>query len=266
MASKAALQKKRDTYEIDDADRPNGERWVSMSNALTRAGQGLSLAEKRIVMMAVAQLDSVRSVRPGESSPSVRLVATDYAETFGVDPDTAYDQLQAAAKTLYERSITFFDPPTQNRRHKEPAVVKMRWVGSVKYHAGEGWCELYFWWQVVPHLMGLRKHFTSYQLKQASALRSVYSWRLLELLTKFEKTGWAEYSVEDYAKAMDAPETYLADFGRLRTKMIEPAVKELVQKDGWLIEWTPIKAGRRVKAVRFTFMRNPQGSLALGSQ
>lgn len=37
--------------------------------------------------------------------------------------------------------------------------------------------------------------------------------------------------------------------------MIEPAVKELTQKDGWSITWTPIKAGRRVKAVRFEFGR-----------
>jgi plasmid replication initiation protein len=43
--------------------------------------------------------------------------------------------------------------------------------------------------------------------------------------------------------------------------MIEPAVKELTEKDGWLIQWEAVKAGRKVKAIRFTFMRNPQGSL-----
>lgn len=266
MASKTAVQKKCLEYEIEAADRPDGDRWVSMSNALTKAGQGLSLSEKRLLMMAVSQLDSRRAVRPGESPPAVRIIATDYAQTFGVDPDTAYDQLQAASKVLYERSITFLDPPAKNRRHKEPAVAKMRWVGSVKYHQGEGWCELYFWWQVVPHLMGLKNYFTSYQLKQASALRSIYSWRLLELLTKFEKTGWAEYSVEDYARAMDAPETYSSDFGKIRVKMIEPAVKELMEKDGWLIDWKPIKAGRKVKSIRFEFMRNPQDSLNFDRQ
>ena len=38
-------------------------------------------------------------------------------------------------------------------------------------------------------------------------------------------------------------------------------MKELQEKDGWLIQWLPIKAGRKVKAVRFTFMRDPQGRL-----
>ena len=115
----------------------------------------------------------------------------------------------------------------------------------------------------MPLLVGLRKQFTTYQLQQASALRSVYSWRLLELLMRFKSSGKAEYTVEDFAASMDATEKQRADFSKLRTKMIEPAVKELTEKDGWLIQWEPIKAGRKVKAVRFTFMRNPQGSLDL---
>ena len=62
---------------------------------------------------------------------------------------------------------------------------------------------------------------------------------------------------------MDATEKQRSDFGKIRTKIIEPAVKELTQKDSWLIQCEPIKAGRKVKAVRFTFMRNPQRTLDL---
>ena len=110
----------------------------------------------------------------------------------------------------------------------------------------------------MPHLVGLKKQFTSYQLAQASALRSIYSWRLLELLTRFEANGWAEYDIEDFATAMDATENQRSDFGKIRTKIIEPAVKELIEKDGWIIEWKPIKAGRKVKVLRFDFSRDRQ--------
>jgi hypothetical protein len=44
----------------------SGERWVTMANALARAGHGLTLAEKRLVMLAVSKLDSRRSLAPGE--------------------------------------------------------------------------------------------------------------------------------------------------------------------------------------------------------
>jgi len=247
-------------YDAGDLERPAGERWVTMSNALTRAGHGLTLAEKRIVAAAVSKLDSRRVLKPGEV-PRTRITAMEYAETFSVDLDTAYDQLQAAAKALYKRSITFFEPAhKRNGKPLPPTMVQMRWVGSVKYQKGEGWVELAWWPDLLRHLVGLRAQFTSYQLQQASALRSAYSWKLLELLTRFQSTGWAEYDIEDFKASMDAPPS-LSDFGQVKRRIIEPAVKELIEKDGWLIQWQPIKAGRKVKAIRFTFMLDPQGRL-----
>jgi plasmid replication initiation protein len=79
---------------------------------------------------------------------------------------------------------------------------------------------------------------------------------------RFQSTGWAEYSIEDFKASMDAPAS-LSDFGQVKRRIIDPAVKELTEKDGWVIQWQPIKAGRKVKALRFTFMRDPQGQLPL---
>src|SRR5690606_32940643 len=227
------------------------------SNALTRAGHGLTLAEKRVVAIAVSKLDSRRQLPPGQV-PRTKITAAEYAEAFGVDLDTAYDQLQSAARGLYNRSITFYEPAwKRNGKPLPPTRVQMRWVGSVKYQDGEGWVEIAWWPDLMRHLTGLKRQFTSYQLQQASALRSVYSWRLLELLMRFESTGWAEYTIEDFAASMDATEKQRENFANIRRKIIEPAVKELTEKGGWLIQWQPIKAGRKVKALRFTFIRDP---------
>jgi plasmid replication initiation protein len=261
----AFKQHKTKIYELNDLDRPTGERWVTMSNALTRAGQGLSLSEKRIVMLAVSKLDSMKILRPGDVLASVKITAAEYAETYGLDPSSgvAYEALQDAAKALYNRSITFFEPAhKRGGKTLKPIRTDMRWVGRCQYHEGEGWVQLAWWPELVPSLVGLRKQFTTYQLQQASALRSVYSWRLLELLTRFKSTGKAEYTIEDFKASMDAPAS-LSDFGQVKRRIIDPAVKELTEKDGWLIQWEPIKAGRKVKSLRFTFMRDPQGSLPL---
>lgn len=257
MARKTPASHALENYDPGDVERPHGERWVTMSNALTRAGHGLTLAEKRIIATAVSKLDSRKALGPGEV-PRTRITAAEYAETFEVDMDTAYDQLQAAAKALYNRSITFYEPAHVRRgKPLPPTKVQMRWIGSAKYQQGEGWVELAWWPDLLRHLTGLKKQFTSYQLQQASALRSAYSWKLLELLTRFESTGQAEYTIEDFKASMDAPPS-LTDFGQVKRRIIEPAVKELTEKDGWRIQWRPIKAGRRVKAVRFDFKRNEQ--------
>jgi plasmid replication initiation protein len=236
---------------------------VTMSNALTRAAHGLSLPEKRIVMCAVAKLDA-RKPHPAGTVLITKVTAAEYAESFKIDTTSAYEQLKDGGKELYQRSITFFQAAhNRNGKPLAPTRTTMRWIGQATYHDGEGWIEVHWWHAVVPHLTGLRKQFTKVQLEQASALRSIYSWKLLELLMRFQGTGWAEYDIEDFAEAMEATDKQRADFNAIRRKMIEPAIQELQQKDGWVIKWEPIKAGRRVKAVRFEFRRDNQLTLAL---
>ncbi len=234
-------------------------RLVTMSNGLIRAGHGLTLAEKRLVATGVSKLDS-RTMTT--LAPRTRVTAAEFAETFGLDINTAYEQLASAGKQLYNRSITFYEAAhKRNGKPLPPTRITMRWVGDVRYQTGEGWIELGWHSPLLPHLLGLRKQFTSYALAQATALRSASSWRLLELLMRFKSTGWAEYTIEDFCESMEATAKQREDFAAIRRKIIEPAVRELSAKGGWLIDWKPIKANRKVVAVRFDFKRNPQQNL-----
>jgi plasmid replication initiation protein len=259
MKINKSLEYKLNNYLV--TEKSVGKQWISMSNALARAGHGLTLSEKRIVFAAMAKLDSYKPVYPGDV-PVTKITALEYSEIFDVTLDTAYDQLQAASKVLYNRSIKFYEP-AYGRKGKpiEPTTVHMRWVGSVHYHEGEGWVELHWWPKLVKHLTGLRRQFTSYQLQHANALRSVYSWKLLELLMHFKSSGWAEYSIEDFLISMDATEKYGSNFAKLRTKVIEPAVNELTEKAGWKIQWEAIKVGRKVRTIKFGFIPGSQESL-----
>jgi plasmid replication initiation protein len=72
---------------------------------------------------------------------------------------------------------------------------------------------------------------------------------------RFKTTGWAEYTVEDFNVSMDVPKDYINDFGQVKRSIIEPAVRELIKKDHWKIEWNTTKAGRKVKSIRFDFSR-----------
>lgn len=236
----------------------SAERHVTLSNVLVRAAQGLTLAEKRIMSACISQLDSRR--RPDPYKPlTVKLYAHDFAETFDIHPDTAYDELQSAAKVLRDRLIRYENPEAPKHRR----VVEMRWVGRVTYAKGEGWLELAFWHEVVPHLVMLREKFTTYRLSQAAGLRSLYSWRLLELLMQFKSTGLVRIPIEEFWAAVEAPASCRNDFGRLRVRVIEPAVKELGEKDGLLIEWERSREGRKVVGLEFRFSPNPQGALDL---
>lgn len=264
MTATRATAKALQNYDAESTGRKPGERWITMNNALTRASHGLTLAEKRLVMLALSKIDS-RKPPPQRSMHHLgvsRISAQDFAEAYQVSTDTAYDQLQSAGKNLRKRYISFFEPASKRSgKQLHPTIVEMNWVSVVRYQRGEGWIELTWVPELLPNLMGLSKQFTSYQLGQASALRSVYSWKLLELLMRFKSTGIAQYSIEDFCHSMDATAKQREDFGKIRTKIIEPAVKELREKDHWDIEWAGLKEGRKVTGLRFTFKRNPQQPL-----
>lgn len=243
---------------VDESELALPDRTVTLSNVLVRAAQGLTLAEKRIMSACVAQLHKKRVPDPYKPL-TVKLYAHEFAETFGISPNTAYEELQAAAKVLRDRLIRYENPTAPKNRR----VVEMRWVGRVTYAKGEGWLELAFWHEVVPHLVMLEEKFTSYRLSQAAGLRSLYSWRLLELLAQFKTTGLLRMDVTEFMDAVDAPPSCRKDFFNLRNRVIEPAVKELTEKDGLLITWKPVKAGRKVTGLEFRFKPDPQGRLEL---
>ena len=230
------------------------ERCVNMSNALIRAAQSLSLSEKRLLMLGVSKLDTKKP--PSPDNMAVSITAREFAEQFGVSLDTAYNELKTASKQLFHRYISFYWDNNQN-------FTQMHWVGQATYRDKEGVIKLEFWHKLAPQLFELSSLFTSYRLSRAAALRSVYSWRLFELLMQFKKTGWLRISIEEFCHAVEAPERYRKDFGQLRRSVIEPAVKEIREKDGLNVIWDVEKAGRKVKTLSFKFPLEHQVALPL---
>ena len=153
---------------------PTGPK-VTMHNTLVRASHGLNLGEKRLVSIAVSKLSHTAAVLPGKP---IRISAHEFAEAYGLDQSDAYKQLRAAQDKLWHRTIRHIEHYGSNGSKVE--VVRMRWVTSARYKDHEGEIGISFAPEIAQFLVQLKKHFTSYQLKQASALRSVYSWRLFE--------------------------------------------------------------------------------------
>ena len=251
------MDSKRQSMTYSASDYPLSEMQVNMSNALTRSAHSLNLSEKRIIAACIAKTDQMPGLEEVKRRKAwlVKLTAKDYAETFGVDLNTAYEQLKDGAKNLFQRYIH-----TTRMTRKGPKVHECRWVGAVHYHEGEGTVELDWWHEVVPHLFGLGEHFTRYKLWQASALRSVYSWRLFELLQSWRSEGRYEVAIEDFCLVMDVPDSYRKNFKEIRTRVIEPAILELTEKNNMTITWQPQNAGRKVIGLVFKFEGETQTS------
>lgn len=125
------------------------ERYVTLRNDLVVASHGLkTLAEQRIVKSCAAKLDSVRL---DQGRYKIKLSAAEYADTFGLDTNTAYEQLKAVSKSLLDRIIRREE---QTRRGMK--VHLDHWVSGITYHEGEAWVELRFSHEATPYLTMLR--------------------------------------------------------------------------------------------------------------
>jgi plasmid replication initiation protein len=250
--------------KIDQPPQNDIERHVSMSNRLARSTHGLNLAEKRLVAMGLAGTDSVgldHLQLATNAGWKMRVRALEYAESFDLHPTTAYEQMRAAAEKLFERYVRY----EVKGRRGELVERKFRWVSGAIYADGEGYVELNFSPEIAPHLLGLRKHFTSYKLRQAAAFDTVYAWRLFELLKSWQSTGVYRTDIEAFQEAMEAPPSCRKDFKAMRVRVIEPAVASICAKASMVVEWAPIRSGsRRVTGLEFRFAADPQTRIDMG--
>lgn len=221
---------------------------ISISNEIIRSAQGLNLWEKRVLMLAVSKIDSKAAVTLGAGE--VTLKVTDLVSLYGVNKDSAYQEAKKAAEGIMKRQIRL--------KPNDAETNLIQWVIESTYKPREGLINVEVHPKLIPHLQALKAHFTSYKLSRVSGLQSVYSWRLFELLMQFKRTGLLNIPIDDFYHAMDAPESLRANFSNLRNRVIEPAVKEIREKDGLMVEWEAIKAGRKVKALKFTFPTEQQ--------
>lgn len=250
--------------ELEHAESANlGNCVVHLSNALIRAGHALTLIEKRVVSAAVATVDSRKGFKQhAHLAPftKLRITAAEYAETFEVDEKHAYEHLKKAADHLFERYVSIKQPAKRGER-----IIKFRWVSSVTYAQGEGFIELSFTPEVYPHLHALSGTYTRYKLRNAAALRSIYSWRLYELAK-----SWLTYSTEgkplrinltNLRNTLEVPEKYKWD--DMRKRAIDPAIAEIAQHAGLQISYTVIKTGRTITALDMSVTEISQMNLPL---
>ncbi|MCH8500092.1 MAG: replication initiation protein [Marinobacter sp.] len=220
---------------------------VAKGNALIEASYKLSLNEQRLLLAVIARIDSRRSMREYKFS----VTAHEFAETFQIELHTAYEALQDAAASLFERDIRTYDG-----RHRE----RFRWVDRISYVDGESRVELNFTIHVAAYLTQLHKEFTAYGLAQVSNLKSVYSIRVFEMLMQYRKTGWLQISLDDFRGRLMLEDAYTR-FDNLKARVIKPAVSELEEKSNLNIQWRAVKNGRKIVALRFDFAESEQPDL-----
>lgn len=224
---------------------------VIKTNKLNTALQNLSLAEMRLVQVAIVDC---RDTQAGLSpSKPLRVTALRYAEAFGIEPQTAYEALISAEKTLFERRFTFI-----NERQNE---VKSRWLSQVEYVKGEGAIELIFSPAVINEITridGFKDRFTSYLLEQTASLNSVYSVRIYELLVQWLSARKATFELETFRAQIGIGVNEYKRMSDFKKRILDLAVNEINKKTDLTVSYKNKTQGRKVVGFNFTIKQKPQ--------
>ncbi|NCD35192.1 MAG: RepB family plasmid replication initiator protein [Spartobacteria bacterium] len=107
-----------------------------------------------------------------------------------------------------------------------------------------------------PHYLSLKEGlFTQYSLFEFLMLPSVYSQRVFELLKSWDDKPEIILELDNLYKILDVPDSHKKDFRNFRIRVLEKAYKDIHKHTSLKYEWEPIKKGRAVCGIKFTFSK-----------
>lgn len=128
-------------------------------------------------------------------------------------------------------------------------LSKFRWFNDTVYHKGQGKVQLYLSRSLEQYLIGMTENFTKYELYNIMALKSKYSIRLFELFKSYAFQTQKQFDIDDL-KCLLYCENY-KNFKDFRTRVLEPAIKEINEYTELEIQYELATKGRKVIAITF---------------
>jgi len=233
-----------------DLDSSAKNPTVVKANSLVQAGYRLSIAEQRLLLSAIAQVDSKGCLSDQEL---YSVTAADFAEYSGIPIKQSYEELSAAAHRLYRREVRIERGPNGRDDGPHGGVTMTRWVQTVTYIEQEGRVAMRFGSDIVPYLSEIHREFTCYELRHVATMKSTYGVRLYELLMQRHDFGQRQIEISELRRMMGVPDGSYKAIKDLKKCVIEPAVRDVNQCSDLTVSWSQAKTGRRITSITFHF-------------
>lgn len=229
---------------------------VVKSNNMIESAHGLTLAEQRIITMAIAW--SRDYAQPLNIESWVEIRADNYAELFGVDIDTAYKQMRVAAKDLIERKIKLkgLDIKTGLK-----ATYLANWVSAAIYVESIGVIRVRFDEMVIACISQVERSFTSYKVSNIKKLSSLYAIRLYEILRQFKVPKKRYLTLQEIREYLEVEGASYDRPDNLKARVLEPAVKQINAQTDLTIRYNRVLQGRATVGYEFIILPKDEGKL-----
>lgn len=248
MILMGAKKEKKEYFEQIIPMNTNVENYVIMKNDLVKGKSILSLNATKLLRLTIMQcVLSDTGFKPYEIS------IKEFARLLNIDKDNLYKEVQTICVQLLKNVVLIGDG---NPKHKWQAF---QWVMRCSYD-GNGKITIQLHDDMTPYVLGVKKHYTQYEIDSILTLRSTYALRVFELI-KMEMRNFKVYadkqiiiylSIDTIRKATGT-ENKLKQHGQFREKLLDVAVKEINAKPfGMKISYEYVKEGKKIMGYHFT--------------
>lgn len=218
---------------------------IYKSNALIEASYTLSVAEQRIILACIAQVDRDSPITD-EVMYSVPVASI--AKATGSDSKSIYRELFEASRKLRQRGVSIdLEPNGGGRKAK---TLEAGWVQSIAYNEQAGTISLRFNKDMLPFLSELKEQFTRYNLSDVARMTSIYGIRLFEILIQYTTVGSREISLTDLRKWLQLQDKY-ALMADLRRYVIDPAVSQINDHSPLQVHYEIKRECRKITHLKF---------------
>lgn len=221
---------------------------IYKDNNLIEASYALNLSEQRLILIAILAAREIETELTADTMLTIH--ASEYMKQFNLGRQSAYEALQAACESLFERRLSYkaIDPVTGKK-----GVYKSRWVTKVGYVKEAACVQLIFAPDILPLFIKLEEKFTRYELKQISQLTSVYSIRLYELLIRWRSTGKLYVPIADLREKLGLLEDEYPKMGDFKKRVLNVAIEQINKFTDIEVTYIQKKEGRTITDIEFTF-------------
>ena len=225
------MAKKIDKNEIVEVRNLSDRKTITQANAMINSKYTLNLSEQRLILFAIAQIDSVNDESFFKFSCTVKELEKE------LNIDLNENRLKDLAVNILKKPLLIKDGINW---------IACNWFSSFKYYGGEARMEFKISDDLVPYLLKLKEKFTTYSLEVAIQFQGKYTTRFYEFCMQVRNQDKKEIGFElDFLYELLQLPKSLKIFADFKKRVLAPSINEINEKTEIKASYEAIKTGRK---------------------
>lgn len=225
---------------------------AKQANKLIESVYRMDTNEQKLILLATKIVNDLELKNiPFNSETEIIITANDFAKTYGISKQRAFEFVCEAKNTIYERSfeIDYIDAQGQVK------PTSSRWIHRKGEMKSKSEISLFFAPAVIPYIYLVKKEFTLLDLREVGRLKSKYAIRLYKLLMKWRNFKYQpNFKYEDLRDYLGLEEEEYPMKTDFRKRVLDIAVNQINLGTGFVnLKYTGVKKGKTITNFLFSY-------------